>query len=247
MFDGERGEFADLVVVDPAHRNRVDLDGCEAGRTGRAQSGQDVGEPVAPGDRGEPLGAQGVQADVDPAQPGVAQGGGAASQADAVGGEGQFGRIGQSVQTGDEPGQTAAQQRFAAGEPYLGDAETPGGHVDESDHLVVGEQFGPGQPVEALGGHAVRAAQIAAVGERDPQVGVDPAEPVRQRGRGRPVGERSGHGAAFFLCPGAVTLFSPADHFRGLPVRSQRGFLSHVIGAADRPRKIPPPPPQKPV
>lgn len=61
------------------------------------------------------------------------------------------------MQPGDGPGQSAAQQRFAAGQPYLGDAEA----------LYGGE-------------------------------------------------ERSGHGAAYFLCPAAVSHFSPADHFRGL-------------------------------
>ena len=53
---------------------------------------------------------------------------------------------------------------------------------DQPDDLVVGEDLLGGQPVQALGRHAVGAAQVAPVGQRDPQVGRDPAvavEPVR--------------------------------------------------------------------
>ena len=52
---------------------------------------------------------------------------------------------------------------------------------DQPDDLVVGEHALVGQPVQALGRHAVGAAQVAAVGQRDPEVGRDPAEAVTQR------------------------------------------------------------------
>ena len=39
-----------LVVVDPAHQHRVDLDRGEPGRGGRRQAGQHVGQPVAVGE-----------------------------------------------------------------------------------------------------------------------------------------------------------------------------------------------------
>ena len=55
--------------------------------------------------------------------------------------------------------------------------------VDQADHLVVGEHLVVGQPVQALGRHAVGAAQVAAVGQRDAQVGGHPAVPVRERMR----------------------------------------------------------------
>ena len=74
--------------------------------------------------------------------------------------------------------------------------------------LLVGEHLDLGQPVQALRRHAVGAAQVAAVGQRDPQIGGHPAVPVDQaagargdvagRGMGRPhprVGQRvPGHG-----------------------------------------------------
>ena len=78
----------------------------------------------------------------------------------------------------DDVDQAAAQQRLAAGEAHLGDAEPLDRDADQPDDLVVGEQLVVGQPVQALGRHAVRAAQVAAVGQRDPQVGRDPAEAV---------------------------------------------------------------------
>ena len=55
--------------------------------------------------------------------------------------------------------------------------------VDQPDDLVVGQHGVVGQPVEALGRHAVGAAQVAAVGQRDPQVGRDPAEAVAEAQR----------------------------------------------------------------
>ena len=48
------------------------------------------------------------------------------------------------------------------------------------------------QPVEALGRHAVGAAQVAAVGELDPQVGGDAAEPVDEPRVVGPVGRQPG-------------------------------------------------------
>ena len=56
---------------------------------------------------------------------------------------------------------------------------------DEPHHLVVGELLLARQPGEALLGHAVGAAQIAPVGQRDPQVGGHPPEAVGQPERGQ--------------------------------------------------------------
>ncbi len=49
---------------------------------------------------------------------------------------------------------------------------------DQPDHLVVAELRLQREPVQALLGHAVGAAQVAAVGQADAQVGGDPAEGV---------------------------------------------------------------------
>ena len=78
--------------------------------------------------------------------------------------------------------QPAPDQRLAAGEPDLADAEPA------STPIVISRTTSSSvstsamrQPVEALGRHAVGAAQVAAVGQRHPQVGRHPAERVGQR------------------------------------------------------------------
>ena len=77
--------------------------------------------------------------------------------------------------------QAAAYERLTAGEPDLADPEQADADPDEADHLVVGEDLVAGQPVEALGRHAVGAAQVAPVGQGHAQVGGHPAVPVCER------------------------------------------------------------------
>ena len=84
-------------------------------------------------------------------------------------------------------GQPAPQQRLAAGQPDVGDAE-PDGDADQPGHLLEGQQLGLGQPVQPLGRHAVAAPQVAPVGHRDPQVGRHPSVPVGQHAGRHPPG-----------------------------------------------------------
>jgi hypothetical protein len=84
----------------------------------------------------------------------------------------------------------ASQQGLAPGQAHLRDAiahEEP----DDAHELLVGEHVGLGQPWQPLGRHAVGAAQVAPVGDRDPQVAGDPPELVgqpREAGRARRLG-----------------------------------------------------------
>ncbi|GHD75839.1 hypothetical protein GCM10010317_091190 [Streptomyces mirabilis] len=84
----------------------------------------------------------------------------------------------------DDADEARAQQRLAAGEADLLDAEAGDRSADEADDLVVREQVGLVQPAQALLGHAVRTSQVAPVGERDPQVGGDATERVDEHGCG---------------------------------------------------------------
>ncbi len=77
--------------------------------------------------------------------------------------------------------QAAPHQRLAAGEPDLLDPESLDPDPHQAHHLVVGEHLVARQPVESLGGHAVGAAQVAAVGQRHAEVAGDPAVPVLER------------------------------------------------------------------
>ena len=127
--------------------------------------------------------ADGVQADVHPVEPGLRQRPRGAGQAQRVGGDRGLRTRGQRRRTTDDVGQAATQQRLAAGEPDLAHAEPLDRDRDQPDDLVVGEHVVVGQPVQALGRHAVGAPQVAAVGERHPQVGGDPPEAVGKRCR----------------------------------------------------------------
>ena len=73
----------------------------------------------------------------------------------------------------DEPLQVAAQQRLAAGEPHLRDALVRE-RCGQPRDLLEREQLGAWQErvvvAEDLLRHAVGAAEVAAVGDRDPQV-----------------------------------------------------------------------------
>ena len=75
--------------------------------------------------------------------------------------------------------QVAAHQRLAAGQPNLVDAERRR-DADEVRDLLEGEQLVL-RPERDILRHAVRAAQIAPVGDGDAQVVVDPAEGVDER------------------------------------------------------------------
>ena len=61
------------------------LTGVEPGGGRGLEPGLDVGEAVAPGEVGEGLGVDGVEADVDPVEPRVGEALGDALEADAVG------------------------------------------------------------------------------------------------------------------------------------------------------------------
>ena len=80
-----------------------------------------------------------------------------------------------------EPVEVAPQQRLAAGETHLVHAEV-GEDVDERGHLLEGEDVVAGQPDVLLLGHAVLAAQVAAVGDREPQVAQRAIERVADHG-----------------------------------------------------------------
>ena len=71
----------------------------------------------------------------------------------------------------------AAQQRLAAGQPDLVDAERQE-DVDERADLLEVQHVLARQPDVVVLRHAVFAAQVAAVGDRQPQVAQRPAEAI---------------------------------------------------------------------
>ena len=127
--------------------------------------------------------------------PGRGQRLGAAGEADAVGGERDVRTRPQGRRRRDDALEPAAQQRLAAGEAQLVHAEVADRDRDEPDELVVGELLVARHPVEAFGGHAVGAAEVAAVGQGDAEVGRDAPERVDEAGVGGSGGVAAGRAA----------------------------------------------------
>jgi hypothetical protein len=155
------------------------LIGCASGKPASI-SAQDLVQGVAAGELVEAVALQRVHGDVEAVDPGAHELLGVASQEEAVGGDRQ---VVDPVDRGDHPGQrreVAADQRLAAGEPDVADA-----HLGKQGHqardLLEGEDLGALEPGQALGGHAVLAAEVAAVGDRDPQVSDVATVAVSQR------------------------------------------------------------------
>ena len=63
----------------------------------------------------------------------------------------------------------SSDQRLSAGDADFGDAQLRPG-PDDGQELFVAQNIGMGQPGHAFFRHAVNAAQITAVGYRDPQI-----------------------------------------------------------------------------
>jgi hypothetical protein len=180
MREREREQGQSLVFVEITHEHCVDLDRPQPGGGRGGQSLDYVGQPVTARQLAEDLGAQRVQRDVDPVQAGRPQRRGQAVQADPVGGQRDLRARRQRGGPLDNGGQAATQQRLAAGEPDLSDAEPLYPDPDQPEQFIVSEQFRLRQPVQTLRRHAVRTAQVAPVGQRHPQVRRYPSVGVRQ-------------------------------------------------------------------
>ncbi len=175
----EMEELDDLVIVDPSHRDDVELDRVEASRNGGVDAFEHPSQFVAFGQAKETVGDEGVDADVDTVETGVAQ---------IVGDQGEGGAVGrhrqldiQRRQPFDQQGEPRPHRRLAAGEanrPHTGLLDQDAGHPLD---LLVGENAASLHPVHSLLGHAICAAEVAAIRDRDSKIGVHPTEGVDQR------------------------------------------------------------------
>ena len=108
---------------------------------------------------------------------------------DAVGREREIVDAVDSGQLAHEVREPGAQQRLAAREPQFRHAE-PGGQPRDPRDFLEGQALGRLQELVALviglARHAVGAAEIAAVHDRDPQVVHRPAQPVARPHVARP-------------------------------------------------------------
>ena len=172
----ERRQVDELVVVDAALHDGVELDRVEPGLEGGVDAVEHVVELVAPGHLHEPLAVERVEADVDPPQPGRPQLGGEQAQRGAVGRHRHV-----DAERGellDEQRQAGPHGRLAAGEADRLDAVAAHHQPGDALDLLERQHLAAGQPLHPLLGHAVRAAEVAAVGDGDPQVADDAPERV---------------------------------------------------------------------
>ena len=173
------GQFGGVVVLE---RHGVDLHR-DAGGQRRVDPGDHLGQVPAPGQLAEQIGLEGVHRDVDAAHAEPGQVAGELGQPRAVGGQGQLiesAALQVARQVLDQAHDALADQGLAAGDPQLADAE-PDEARGEAVELLQGQDLRLGQEGHVLG-HAVDAAQVAAVGDRDPQIGDGATEPVDQAG-----------------------------------------------------------------
>ena len=168
----------ELVLVDALERHGVDLD-LEPRRLGGLDPGHHLVELAPAGDRGEAVAVQRVQRDVDPPHAGAREVAREPLELAAVGGERELvqrTRADMAAQLLDQPHHVAPDQGLAAGQPQLAHAELDEGRA-QAVQLLQRQQLGLGQERHVLG-HAVDAAEVAAVGHRHPHVADGPAERV---------------------------------------------------------------------
>ncbi len=168
---GERAQRAQLAVVETLDGDGVDLDRRKAGGSRRFGAGQHAVKLAA---------LQRVQADVQAIDTGPAQRRRQLGQEVAVGRQGDLVDAGDPAQHPHQGLQVAAHRRFAAGQAHAPHAQR-GETAHQIAQLFERQDVGAVDVLDALLGHAVGAAVIAAVGDGDAQVIDRPALFVDER------------------------------------------------------------------
>jgi len=217
-------QVLDLVLVDAAQRHGVDFHP-EARRAGRLDPLQHLLEPAPAGDPGEGLGIAGIEGDVHPAHAGGTEPLRIARELAAVRGERELverarGEV--PAQALEQPDDALPHQRLAAGDAELAHAEAHEGAA-EAIELLQRQQLRLGQEAHVLR-HAVDAAEVAPIGDGDPQVGDVTLEWVdqhvfRSEGPRRPPGPA----ARAILRDGADFLLGNLGTIRPAPRRRLTG------------------------
>jgi hypothetical protein len=169
-----------LVVVVAARDDRVELQTREARAAAGFNAGEHGGQRVHFRELLKPVAAQRVQAHGETVQPGGLELGCAVGQQDAVGGERQVPHPRFARELTDEARQVTAEQRLAARHANPVDAELPE-QVRQPADLLERQHVLLRQPEVFVLGHAVVAAQVAPIGDRQTQAPQRPPERVEQR------------------------------------------------------------------
>src|SRR5437899_2114222 len=142
------------------------------------ETGQHFIQPATAGDLVEAVVLQCVQADVDALQARLGQRSGQRAQQEAIGGQAQAAHW-QARHALDQLREPRPQRRFTARQADLFDPQLDGHPGDALD--LVKRQYGVAlEPLHTLLGHAVDAAEVAPVCDRDAQIADAPTVAVDQ-------------------------------------------------------------------
>ena len=179
-------QAVELVVVDALEGDSVDLDR-QPRPLGRFQALHDPVQLAPAGDRGELVRIERVERDVDPPHPQVGQLPGVAGQLAAVGGQGQLVErpaLEVAREVADQAHDVAPDQGLAAGQAQLAHALAHEGAA-QAVQLLEAQDLGLGQEGHVFR-HAVDTAEVAAVSDRNPEIGDRPAEGIDHRTHAAP-------------------------------------------------------------
>ena len=133
----KRGHRFDLELVDAGDKDHIDLGPLEPRFPGRGDAAHHVFDIAAARDAAVFFRIERVQGDVEPVEPGRLESGGQGGQKRPVRGQGDFLDSGNGLQLFDQNVQVFFDQRLAAGQADLGQAER-GRFADDGGDLLVG-------------------------------------------------------------------------------------------------------------
>ena len=154
----------------------------------RAQSTHHPREGVAAGDLKEAITLQPIDRDVDALDPRFDERRRVPLQPVSVGGQREVGQPRDPRQPADQTRKVATNQGLSPGQSDRVDTQRDE-DADQPLHLLEAEDLGRFHPPQPLGRHAVLAAEVAAVRDRDTQVLYSPTVPVLER-HAQPVGPK---------------------------------------------------------
>ncbi len=169
MAQRQRGHVLQLIVVQPAGGDHVDLDRLQPAVLGCLNALPDPLDRPAAGDSRVALRPQRVQADVDPPQTGGSQPGRLTGEQRAVGGQGDVLNPRDGGQHLHQALQALSDERLASGQPHLADSMR-GSRPHHRGNFLIGQDGGMRLPCDAFRRHTVHAAQIAAVSDGYAQI-----------------------------------------------------------------------------
>ena len=181
-------EVDNEVVVDAFLNDRVDFYGAKARLFGSADAFEyALGAMGATAHEIKGLVVNRVEAHGEAVQTGVFEALRFGGEEIAIGGEGEVLYAVDLREFGDEGFEVSTQEGFAAGDPDFVDAEIDKNSGEAGDFFK-GEDFCFGKKfvlfAKDLGGHAIGAAEIAFVGDRDTQVADGALQCVEEIGHG---------------------------------------------------------------